>query len=97
MSIVAEPADLFDARTGIYANPSRSGVQWEQPTSAELIYPDGREGFQIPCGIRVQGGSSTRGWKARKVSLRLAFRGDYGATKLRYRLFHDETETIRAL
>jgi hypothetical protein len=89
LSIVTDVAHLFDARTGIYTNPSLSGPAWERPTSAELIYPDGSKGFQIDCGIRTQGGSSVSGWKSKKVSLRLAFRGDYGSKKLVFPLFPD--------
>jgi hypothetical protein len=74
------------------------GVAWERPTSAELIYPDGREGFQIDCGIRIQGGSSTSGWKSLKVSMRLLFKEDYGNVKLRFPLFADSlVETFDTL
>ncbi len=89
LSIVTHVDDLFNASRGIYANPSLEGIAWERKTSAEVIYPDGTKGFQTDCGIRVQGGSSTIGWKAFKVSLRLLFKGDYGATKLNYAFFPD--------
>ena len=89
VSIAMNVNGLFGGATGFYANPSRSGIAWERPCSAELIYPDGRRGFQIDCGIRAQGGSSVNGWKVIKISMRLAFRGDYGPTKLRYPLFPD--------
>lgn len=89
ISVVTDIDHLFHSSTGIYANPSHEGLAWERPTSAELILPDGGPGFQIDCGIRVQGGSSTQSWKSKKVSLRLFFKGDYGPTKLRYRLFPD--------
>lgn len=93
LSIATQVGHLFDPATGIYANPSMEGVAWERPTSAELLYPDGREGFQIDCGIRVQGGSSTSGWKSLKVSLRLLFKEDYGNVKLRFPLFPDSLVT----
>ena len=48
--------DLFGTR-GIYVNSTNEGVAWERPASAELLYPDGREGFQINCGLRIQGGA----------------------------------------
>ena len=79
----------FDASRGIYANPPREGVAWERPVSAELLYPGGKEGFQTNCGLRIQGGSSTRNWKVIKLSMRLLFKGDYGPTKLRFPLFPD--------
>lgn len=89
LSIVTDVDDLFHSSTGIYANPSREGLAWERPVSAELIWPDGSDGFQVDCGLRVQGGSSTSNWKVLKLSLRLLFKDDYGPTKLRHRLFPD--------
>lgn len=93
LSVVTDVDSLFSGSRGILANPSMDGVAWERPVSAEFIYPDLREGFQINCGLRVQGGSSTQGWKVIKVSMRLLFKGDYGPTKLRFPLFPDTTVT----
>ncbi len=89
VSLVADSASFFDARLGIYVNASRSGELWERAVSAELIYPDGRPGFQIDCGARMQGGSSVNNWKSKKLSLKLLFKGDYGAKKLRFQVFPD--------
>ncbi|MBN1442484.1 MAG: lamin tail domain-containing protein, partial [Planctomycetes bacterium] len=89
LSVVSDMANLFDPSTGNLMRPSMEGPAWERPVSAELILPDGKAGFQIDCGLRVQGGSSTSGWKSKKISLRLLFKGDYGSTKLRYRFFPD--------
>jgi len=89
LSIVTDFDHLFDVETGVYANPSLSGPDFERPVSAELIYGDDREGFQIDCGIRTQGGSSTQGWKSRKVSLRLLFKDEYGPRKLHFPLYPD--------
>ncbi len=93
ISIVTDMEHLFGFGTGIYTRPSLSGPLWERPTSAELLFADGRRGFQIDCGIRTQGGSSTNDWKSRKVSLRLLFKEKYGATKLRYPLYEGSTVT----
>jgi PKD repeat protein len=87
ISVVGSIDDLFGSNRGVIVHPSSSGPAWEREVTAELILPDGDEGFQIPCGIRVQGGSSTGGWKSKKTSYRLAFRGDYGQSKLRYDFF----------
>ncbi len=57
--------------------------------SAELIYPDGSDGFQLNCGVMIFGGSSTTRWKLDKLSMRLKFQGQYGPTKLEYDLFPD--------
>lgn len=85
MSIVMAQDDLFSEETGIYANSDSSGREWERPTSVELIHPDGSEGFQVDAGIRILGGFSRRA--AKKHSLRLEFRSEYGPTRLRYPLF----------
>ncbi|MBM4027504.1 MAG: hypothetical protein FJ280_19170 [Planctomycetes bacterium] len=87
LSLVMTLRDLFDAQTGIYANPQGEGVAWERPGSVELIYPDGTPGFQVNCGVRVQGGYFRTPAATRKHSFRLLFKGIYGATKLRYPLF----------
>ena len=86
MSLVCNLNDLFGAQ-GIYANPLQSGVLWERPTSLELLFPDGREGFQVNCGLRIQGGASRNPNNSPKHSFRLVFRGDYGPTWLRFPLF----------
>src|SRR6185295_6990013 len=39
MSIVTEMPNLFDATTGIYANASQHGEDWERPASIELLDP----------------------------------------------------------
>ena len=89
LSVAIDVDDLFGKARGIYSNPNLEGIAWERPVSAELVYPDGRKGFQANCGIRIQGGSSTSPWKAYKLSLRLLFRGDYGPSKLVHPLFPD--------
>src|SRR5206468_12650222 len=40
LSIVMELKDLYDPCQGIYANPKKSGAEWEQPASVELIFPN---------------------------------------------------------
>ena len=86
--------DLFDPATGIYANSSQTGPNWERPTSVELIYPDGSPGFQVGAGIRIRGGFSAASIYA-KHSFRLFFRSEYGDSKLKFPLFgEDATETF---
>jgi hypothetical protein len=87
LSLVTDLNHLFDPNTGIYTNPREEGIGWERPVSAELIHPDGAPGFQINCGIRVQGGGSRGPSSTPKHSLRLLFKGIYGPTKLNYPLF----------
>jgi hypothetical protein len=85
MSIVTSQADMFGT-SGLYTNTQSSGPQWERPASLELIYPDGRDGFQQDCGMRIQGGYG-RSPSVKKHSFRALFKGDYGASKLKFPLF----------
>jgi len=86
MSLVMDVDDLFGPQ-GIYSNPWSSGPAWERPGSIELIYPDGRVGFQVNCGVRIYGGVGRR---EPKKTLRLLFKRAYGPTKLNYPLFGDD-------
>lgn len=101
LSVVMDTGDLFGPN-GIYANPTRRGPDWERPASAEWIHPDGGPGFQIDCGIQIQGGAFRTLGMTRKKSLRLSFKAIYGRSKLRYPLFGKDaadtfdTITLRA-
>jgi len=72
-----------------YHNPSAHGIEWERPISAEYILPADNSGFQIDCGIRVQGSDwqRPRTTPTSKFSFRLYFRGDYGDGRLEYPLY----------
>jgi hypothetical protein len=86
LSIVMNLNDLFDPASGIYANPGSDGIDWEKPTSLELIYGDGADGFQEEAGIRIRGGFS-RSTSDPKHSFRFFFREEYGAGKLNFPMF----------
>ncbi len=90
MSLAMDVDDLFGSQKGIYTNSGAGGPSWERECSAELIYPDGTEGFQINCGVRMQGGYFRTPTGCRKHSFRLLFKGEYGPTKLRYPLFGED-------
>lgn len=90
LSIITDLNNLFDPELGIYANPMATGRSWERAASAELIFPDGRPGFQIHCGLRVQGGWNRRPEECPKHSLRLLFKKQYGAAHLDFPLFGPE-------
>jgi hypothetical protein len=100
MSIVMTLEDIFGA-TGINSNPGGSGLAWERAASLEMIYPDGHAGFQQDCGMRIQGGFG-RSTSIKKHSFRPLFKGDYGASKLKFPLFDGspvtefDTFTLRA-
>jgi len=87
LSIVTETPNLFDTQSGIYANPLARGSHWERPASVELIYPDGQPGFQIDCGLRIQGGWNRRPEECPKHSIRLLFKKQYGPSHLHFPLF----------
>ncbi len=87
LSLVMDPADLFDPVGGIYANPLGLGLAWERPASVELIQPDGRPGFQVNCGVRVAGRWSRMPDSTAKHSFSLRFKSQYGPKKLDYPLF----------
>ncbi|MFH1195861.1 MAG: lamin tail domain-containing protein [bacterium] len=88
-SLVTDLDNLFDPSTGIYMNALESGDTWECPASVELLNPDGSEGFQINCGIRIRGGWSAHGDNP-KHAFRLFFREEYGKKNLDYPLFENE-------
>ena len=90
LSIVTDRDSLFDPTHGIYAHPMETGRDWERAASAEMIFPDGRPGFQINCGLRVQGGWNRRPEECPKHSLRLLFKKPYGAVHLDFPLFGPE-------
>ena len=86
LSVVMDVDHLFGSQ-GIYANPGSRGDTWERPSAVELIWPDGREGFHVDCGIRIQGGYFRSANASEKHSFRLLFKSMYGASTLRYPLF----------
>lgn len=87
VSVVVSTDDLFGAARGIYANPLQSGDDWERVASVEYIWPDGSKGFQVDCGIRIQGGWNRKPEESPKHAFRLTFRKKYGAGKLKEELF----------
>ena len=61
-------------------------VEGEIPTSFELMFPDGSEGFQVDAGIEVFGGTAV---SFPKRSLRLSFKNLYGPPSLEFDVFDD--------
>ncbi len=74
-----------------YYNPTKTGIAWERPMSVEYVRPLDNSGFQLDCGMRVQGSDYTRPRyePTSKFSYRLYFRGDYGSGRLQYPIFED--------
>lgn len=86
VSLVLPGEDFFESG-GIYAHPTNKGRLWERETSVEYFDPNSTDEFQIDAGLRVHGGSSRSHSITPAHSLRLHFRGEYGATKLEFPLY----------
>jgi hypothetical protein len=87
LSLVMDTDDMFGPN-GIYTNSTVNGDAWERATSVELIYPDGRQGFQIDAGVQMHGGAFRSHGLSKKHSLRLVFKGIYeGNTRLEFPFF----------
>jgi hypothetical protein len=67
-----------------FENETLGNIRVEHPTSVEMIFPDGTPGFQENGGLSNYGGRFTN---FRKKSFRVAFRSEFGVTKLRYPIF----------
>ncbi len=84
--------DLFGPVNGIYTHPepaASSRSLWERPCSVEFVLTNGQTGFQVNCGIRIQGNASRTPLKTPKHSFRLLFKDAYGPGRLDYPLFHN--------
>jgi len=86
VSIAMNTEDLFGTN-GIYSNPMRDEDEWERPCSVEYFRPDSQPGFQINCGIQIQGGLSRDPLETAKHNLRLKFKQMYGSGKLLFDLY----------
>ena len=85
LSLVTDPAHLWDEATGIYVNAEERGRGWERPVTMEWLSPEGEPGFNVGAGLRIHGGGSRK--DEVKQSFRLYFRGEYGPRMLEYPLF----------
>ncbi len=88
LSISMDKDDMFGSK-GIYQNTTQEGPDWERAAMAEFIFPDDPgDSFHVPCGIRIQGGSS-RNTDIPKHSFSLRFRERYGLGELNAPLFRE--------
>ena len=92
LSLVTELGNWFGAGgEGIY--PEGEGIA--RPVSAELLFADGTEGFQIDSSVEIQGGGSAvrfrpDAWRSDKLSMQLKFKREFGEANLDYPLFGDD-------
>lgn len=87
VSLVIDPADLWDPVRGIYSNPRESGAAWERAASMEWIPTGGAAGWEQSCGVRIQGGWNRRPEESPKHAFRIIFRRKYGNARLRESVF----------
>ena len=97
VSLVTEPANLWDDDTGIYVFGdtfqerypyfgANFWEDWERPIHVEFWEPDGPRAFAVNAGVKINGGWS----RAQNMrSLRLTMRRSYGADVLDYPVFGD--------
>ncbi len=83
ISLVTDSSNLTDTKTGIFANYSKEGREWERPANLQL-FTDGNCSFEQNIGIRVHGGYTRR---LDQKSLNVYARSDYGESKFNYDLF----------
>lgn len=102
LSISTDIDGLF-GDDGIYTQSTRSGIAYERVAAVDLLPFGDEPGFQVTCGLRIQGGAFRNHGLTKKHSLRLLFKGIYGPTKLEYPLYSDadavdrfDTLTLRA-
>ncbi|MEZ4512875.1 MAG: CotH kinase family protein [Chloroflexota bacterium] len=84
VSLLLDPAALWDETSGIYRNPLAEGIAWERPVSVMIVTGDRQTAVTLPAGVRIHGQFS-RGYA--KKSLRLYFRQEYGTNRLTFPLF----------
>ncbi|MDR3314852.1 MAG: CotH kinase family protein [Oscillospiraceae bacterium] len=58
VSIVTDAANFFDSTTGIFANYSQSGSDWERPVHFEMYEADGTAAVALNMGVRLNGGTT---------------------------------------
>ncbi len=87
-------AALLDLPSISLVTPTAYNDLREEPSSIEWLDPSGDPGFQENCAVRKFGGAFT---DFAKDSFRVYFRGQYGATKLRYPLFAGHDHGLEAV
>ena len=83
LSLVMNPDDLFDKKTGIYTdkNSDEHGKEWEREAEAFFYDTEGSLVLEQAIGVRVHGNTSRADFKK---SLNLYAREEYGDVPLKY-------------
>ncbi len=100
ISLVTDPANLFDNEIGIYVigtngvpgycsdSPHNLNQDWERPVNVEIYDTDGRSEINQQAGIKIYGGCSRTRYPQK--SFALYARGIYGKGSFDYQLFKDK-------
>jgi len=94
VSIITDPANLFDDETGIYVegkelNYTQRGREWERPVHIEVFDSTGQLLIDQEAGMRIHGGA---GRSADQKSLRLYARESYGAESFSHPFFSQKPD-----
>lgn len=89
LSVVTPSDGLFGAANGIYPQSLQDGPEWVRNASIEMIYPDGRQGFQHNVGFNLHGGASRYSTFTPKHGFNALFRTVFGSGELDFRMFPD--------
>ncbi|MHC4742762.1 MAG: lamin tail domain-containing protein, partial [Planctomycetota bacterium] len=76
---------LLDVPTISLVTP-HSISEAEKETSVEMIFPDGKQGFQVDAGVEHFGGHSLN---YPKNNMRISFKSIYGPTRLKFDFFEE--------
>lgn len=98
LSVVMNVEDIFGTNNGLYTHSSDSqtlyrGPAWERACSAEFLLTNGGTGFQVQCGLQIQGNASRNPQKQPKHPFRVVFKGAFGPANLDYQVFPDSPIT----
>jgi hypothetical protein len=86
---IAMPTDQLFGTNGIYVQSLKSGAEWTRRASIELLYPDGRAGFQQNFGFKLRGGASRLPNFTPKHGFTALFQTNFGSKALDFPLFAD--------
>ena len=90
-SLVTDPDFFWDDEIGLYVQDFKP--EWEHPLNVEFFENDGNNqaAFNERAGVKINGQNS---WVLPQKMLGIYFRGEYGAGKLDYPLFHDRERSV---
>ena len=87
VSLVTDPAHLWDEATGISTNPQQRGRRGERPVTVEWLSPERSAlGFSVPAGLGIHRNSRIEQTQPSSRS-DLYFREEYGPRELTHPLF----------